>query len=646
MLGVMARIFMCLGFVLYIWCNAYPANAAYPLAYVGQTEIYDISLSTDGSKVVLLKQGKRQKDWSKLEIKDAQTGQVLRVIQKDYRSVFWVNWIDDDLILAYSREYVEGKKRYYVSDKLIGISPSSGKIWTIYETDPVKAGKPVNKFRLIKVSMATEKVALKVDSKKSKSLIYASLYNDEVVKVAQGNSKTLYWLLDDNLKPYIRIDLGGKDYVRKYYQQSTSDRWKLFRTVNLLESTFKEIAIGKDGTEYLLMGRPEGADRVGLYKSVIGDDRAPEIVFEHNKYDLSSIKLATFNDKILYAAWWDDTFQRHWFDDKAKSIAQDLRSRLKPHENWFLVETSRDQKAWLIYVSSFENPGTYQIWSSESGTIHDLEKLRPGLSKATLSRREAIQYPSSDGTNIVAYFTPAKNGGVTAPVIVMPHGGPVARDKNDWDGWSQFFAYSGYSVFQPNFRGSGGYGRTFEELGHRQWAGSMQSDIEDGVEYLIRSGRINADSKRAIVGASYGGYAALTAAIQEPEKYSCVISVNGLSHIPKFLEQFDISDPVDLQTRDLWIKRIGDPETQLEHLNDISPALHTDKIESQIRLIHGTADQIVHIEQSKIMYESAKSNGVDISFKELTDIGHNGWSPKTSTDVLADMEWFLLDCMN
>src|SRR5207244_12905956 len=122
------------------------------------------------------------------------------------------------------------------------------------------------------------------------------------------------------------------------------------------------------------------------------------------------------------------------------------------------------------------------------------------------------------------------------PLIVMPHGGPQVRDSSDYDAWSQYLATRGYLVFQPNFRGSGGYGVDWRHAGEGQWGARMQDDVTDGVKALIASGQ--ADPNRICVfGASYGGYAALIGGAQNPELYKCVVSWAGISDLVKLLKQ-------------------------------------------------------------------------------------------------------------
>jgi dipeptidyl aminopeptidase/acylaminoacyl peptidase len=152
------------------------------------------------------------------------------------------------------------------------------------------------------------------------------------------------------------------------------------------------------------------------------------------------------------------------------------------------------------------------------------------LREEQLSPVETIAYSTRDGAQIWGYLTTPRGAPRSAPLIVMPHGGPESRDVYGFDTLAQFLASRGYLVFQPQFRGSGGFGRAFAELGYRQWGQRMQNDVTDGVRHLIETGRADA-SRICIFGASYGGYAALAGAAFTPDLYRCAVSWAGVSDL-------------------------------------------------------------------------------------------------------------------
>jgi cephalosporin-C deacetylase-like acetyl esterase len=174
-----------------------------------------------------------------------------------------------------------------------------------------------------------------------------------------------------------------------------------------------------------------------------------------------------------------------------------------------------------------------------AGTADIVWEQYPDLAGATLGEVRTISYQARDNATIPAYVTiPPGVKPENLPLVVLPHGGPEARDYPTFDWQAQFLATRGYAVLQPQFRGSTGFGEEYRKAGYRQWGGVMQNDITDGVKALIEQGL--ADPRRiCIFGASYGGYAALAGAAFTPGLYACAVSVNGISDLPGLIGQIE-----------------------------------------------------------------------------------------------------------
>jgi len=223
---------------------------------------------------------------------------------------------------------------------------------------------------------------------------------------------------------------------------------------------------------------------------------------------------------------------------------------------------------------------------------------------------------------------------------VMPHGGPDARDQMDFDWWAQFLANRGYAVLQPNFRGSSGYGWDFTQAGLRQWGLKMQDDISDGVKKTIADGI--ADPKRVcIVGASYGGYAALAGAAFSPDLYACAISFAGVSDLPLVLRTERKEHGPDSQTASFWATRIGSSDENWDQLTATSPARHADKIRCPLLLVHGEGDTTVRIDQSERMESALKDAGKAVQFIRIPGEDHHLNLTETRVRLLTETEKFL-----
>jgi dipeptidyl aminopeptidase/acylaminoacyl peptidase len=254
----------------------------------------------------------------------------------------------------------------------------------------------------------------------------------------------------------------------------------------------------------------------------------------------------------------------------------------------------------------------------------------PGVPPAAIAPVRNLTYKAGDGLEIPAYLTlPVGREAKNLPLIVLPHGGPEARDEPGFDWWAQALASRGYAVLQPQFRGSAGFGRKFVEAGHGQWGRKMQSDLSEGVRHLAKEGIV--DSKRVcIMGASYGGYAALAGATLEPDVYRCAVSVAGVSDLPVMLkDEVRSAGGVNRTGVRYWAKFMGTSFQKRGELDAVSPAAQAARAGGPILLIHGKDDTVVPFEQSEIMHRALKRAGKPVEFVTLAAEDH--WLSRGAT---------------
>jgi len=203
--------------------------------------------------------------------------------------------------------------------------------------------------------------------------------------------------------------------------------------------------------------------------------------------------------------------------------------------------------------------------------------------------------------------------------VVLPHGGPAARDTSDFDWWSQALADQGYAVLRANFRGSD-LSWKFMSAGFGQWGRKMQSDLADGVRYLAREGVV--DSTRVcIVGASYGGYAALAGVALDPAVYRCAISIAGVSDPKRLLQQAG-NNGEGSRTQRYWDRFMGVTGPDDPALTEFSPISHADAVRVPVLLIHGRDDTVVPFEQSTLMFDALRRAGKKVQLVELKHEDH------------------------
>jgi len=273
------------------------------------------------------------------------------------------------------------------------------------------------------------------------------------------------------------------------------------------------------------------------------------------------------------------------------------------------------------------------------GTADTVGEAYPRLIDAKLGEVREIKYKARDGVTVPAYLTlPPDSNGKNLPLVVLPHGGPEAHDPNEFDWWAQFLAVRGYAVLQPQFRGSTGLGEAWRLAGYRQWGLLMQDDVTDGVTAMIEQGV--ADAKRVgIVGASYGGYAALAGAAFTPDLYRCAVSVNGVSNLPRMLGYYREHTGTESNATEYWRDHIGpssDPQVIAK-----SPMRSAATFRAPVLLMHAVNDTVVPDDQSKGMARELEKEHKAVTFVSLA--GEDHWLSQSATRVqmLKELEKFL-----
>lgn len=387
----------------------------------------------------------------------------------------------------------------------------------------------------------------------------------------------------DPSKLYIRADYQGRNAIYSIDTESTS-----------YEKTLIEADPNYDINGGLIFS-PKLNDVVGVYHSAVSGGRI----------------------------YWDEGY----------ASFQGALDKALPDTNNQLVSFSDDERKYILYTSDDSQPGTYYYGDRDTGALSPFIYQYPQLQDQTLSTKRKIVYKSRDGLEIEGFLSlPPGATKKPLPAVIHPHGGPMGRDYGGFDYWTQFFTSRGYAVLQPNFRGSSGYGHDFMMQAVKGYGLAMQDDLEDATQWLIDQGI--ADQQRiCIVGASYGGYAAMMAAVKTPDLYRCAISFAGMSDL---LEQRNHYR--NYVNRAVAFDQFGSDSQQLKAT---SPRRHVEKIKIPLLLIHGEKDRVVPVRQSREMAEELEDNDKDFIYLELENGTHHLSRQENRVSLFDAMDKFL-----
>lgn len=461
----------------------------------------------------------------------------------------------------------------------------------------------------------------------------------EIKMVAENPGNITSWVTDHTGAIRVAVTTDGVNSSLLYREQENQP-FRQVLTTNFRESV-SPLFFTFDN-QYLYASSNIGRDKEAIVKFDIANGKEMEVLFSHPDVDVSSMSYSE-KRKVLttigYTTW---KRERKFLDKTIEGLYKKVEAKL-PNYEFGVSSMNKDENLWIVRSYSDRSRGAFYLYDVNKDEITKLADLSPWLSEDDLVEMKPISYRSRDGLMINGYLSvPKGKEAKNLPVVINPHGGPWARDNWGYNPEVQFLANRGYAVLQMNFRGSTGYGRKFWEASFKQWGRTMQNDVSDGVNWLIKEGI--ADPKRvAIYGGSYGGYATLAGMAFTPELYSCGIDYVGVSNLFTFLQTIP---PYWKPFLDMWHEMVGDPEKDKALLEETSPVFHVDKIKAPMMVIQGAKDPRVNINESNQIVEALKSRGIDVPYIVKQNEGHGFHNEENRFEVYEAIESFLNKHMN
>lgn len=466
-----------------------------------------------------------------------------------------------------------------------------------------------------------------------------NLNTGELTQLAENPGNIQGWMTDHDGK--LRVALAIVDGVNTQilYRETEEQPFRPVLTTNFKETVNFATFTPDNKMVYALTSI--GRDKTALVLMDPATCEEKEVLYTNDKYDISGLGYSELKKKLTSVSCTGHKgIIRHYFDKDEEAIRTKLEQKLKGYD---IGTTSQDksENIRMIYAGSDRTYGTYYTYNVKEDKLTKVADAAPWIKEEEMVAMTPITYTSRDGLTIEGYLTLPKGYTMETakklPVVVNPHGGPWARDTWGYNPEVQFLAARGYAVLQMNFRGSTGYGRKFTELGYKQWGQTMQNDITDGVEWLIKQGI--ADPKRiAIYGASYGGYATLAGVTFTPDLYACAIDYVGVANLFTFMQTIP---PYWKPLLDMMYEMVGDPVKDKEMMEKYSPVFHVDQIKAPLFVAQGANDPRVNKAESDQMVEALKKRGIEVEYMVKDNEGHGFHNEENKFDFYRAMDKFL-----
>jgi dipeptidyl aminopeptidase/acylaminoacyl peptidase len=548
----------------------------------------------------------------------------------------WWRWVNNDWLVLGIGDIVRAEGEDFYVRRALGVSADAAKLVPLAWREAAEGADDVVWIAddgTPRVRLALQKSIYLSDEGFWPEVIEVDVSNGKSKSVVRPHPQVASWYADGT--GTVRVGIGATNEGRSLhllYRERDSQSFDLIDRANtrkgqklLLPSLF----LPEPG-QALAVDDRDGFD--ALYRLDLKTMTLGERVFAAPGYDVDGIVADVAQGKLLGVSVTETAAKMHWLDPDLAEMQRSLDTAV-PGRQATMVSMDKARERFLVHIGGADRPGSYFFVTALGGKLQRLAHVNPRIGTGKLHPVRTIRYKARDGLEIPAVLTvPAGIEPKGLPLIVMPHGGPFTRDFEQWDWWAQFLADRGYAVVQPNYRGSSGYGTAFAEKGEGQWGLAMQDDLNDALAFLAKEGI--ADPRRAaMVGASYGGYAAMRAAQRDGALYRCAASFAGVSDLQALL-RYDSRFLNSGRGTD-WLRK------QAPNLRDVSPINHPEQFTIPILLVHGKKDQRVPVKQSRELAEKLGKAGKSVKYIEQAQGDHHFSRQADRLQFLTDLEAFL-----
>jgi dipeptidyl aminopeptidase/acylaminoacyl peptidase len=516
--------------------------------------------------------------------------------------------------------------------RLYGVELDSGTVRDLTPFDGVQA--QVIAYR--KEFPTQVLVGLNKDNRQLHDVYHLDLVSGELKKAVE-NFGVARWVADPELRVRAAVRHrpdGGMD-VLALHSNAAPDQWKTVLSVGA-EDVLGTGLVGFSGDGdglYLLSSVDANASR--LLRLELGRD-GMQVLAEDPSYDVTGVMLHPDTREVQLVSVIRERVEHSVHDPAIETDIDGIQAIQRG--DFEIAGRDHADRTWLVAFAGDDGPISYYAWDRQTRAATFLFDHQPALSAYRLAPMEPFAFSARDGLEIHGYLTfPVGAERERLPTVLCVHGGPWGRDVWGYSPTVQWLANRGYLCVQVNFRGSTGYGKEFVNAGDKEWAGKMHDDLVDAVEFVVGSGWADRDLV-AILGGSYGGYAALVGATFTPGVFRCAIASAAPSNLKTLLENYP---PYWAPIVALLHQRVGDPATEQEFLWSRSPLSRVDAIQIPILVAQGANDPRVTRAESEQIVAAMREKGIEHEYLLFPDEGHGLAKPENRLRFVAAAERFL-----
>jgi dipeptidyl aminopeptidase/acylaminoacyl peptidase len=562
----------------------------------------------------------------------------VRIRIPDLTEVDSVAWVNDANIIVRLRVLtsVEGDQ-WYVT-RLIAVNKQTGKITKLKWDLNGQNGADV----LWKAPDGSNEILLAgQDSIYTDDAFWPKIYRVDVTngrwkQDQDGRAGVMNWAADSSGR--VRVGVSYDDSSRSFkLLYRPADKSASFHIVDRADTRKRESLTSPfmflPGSDNALVVEEDDKGKGAIFEYDLAKGARVKAVFSARTGGVSGAITSDDQTSLLGALTSDPYHPIQWIDPQLATIQAQF-DKAVTDASASIDSLSRDRQKMLVHIGAPDMPGAYYYYNTAVGTLQRVAFVNEQMRLRHLAPVKLIQYNARDGLQIEAVLTlpVGKEQAKNLPLIVLPHGGPWANDTLRYDYWAQFLANRGYAVVQPNFRGSTGYGTEFERKGEGQMGLAMQDDVSDAVKWATSTGL--ADARRVcIMGASYGGYAAMWGIVKDPDQYRCAISIAGVADLRREVNDFG---------RDLQGNKFTDDWKRMTpDFQAVSPIKFVEQIKTPLLLIHGKKDVTVAHKNSSAMYDRMTKAQKTVEFVSMPLADHYYTRQEDRVKLLSAIEAFL-----